>query len=95
MTRRIDNDEIVGVFDRVDRGGKIVELRRFVVRDQRAVAARHAIMRRQFKIEPGMLRPGLTVFDVMGEALLARVEVDGGDPLPSLQQRDRDVHRDR
>ena len=95
VTRRIDNDEIMGVFDRVDRGGEIVELRRFVVRDQRAVGARYAVMRRQFEIEPGMLRPGLTVFDVMGEALLARVEVDRGDPLASLQQRDRDMHRDR
>ena len=95
VARRIDDDEIVGVFDRVDRGGEIVELRRFVVRDQRAVAARDAVMRRQFEIEPGVLRPGLAVLDVMGEALLARVEVDRGDPLARLQQRDRDMHRDR
>jgi hypothetical protein len=31
----------------------------------------------------------------MSEALLSRIEVDRGDALAGLQQRDRDMHRDR
>jgi hypothetical protein len=30
----------------------------------------------------------------MGETFLTRVEVDRGDTLPSLEQRDCDMHRD-
>jgi hypothetical protein len=42
-----------------------------------------------------MLGPGFPVLDVMSEALLSRIEVDRGDALAGLQQRDRDMHRDR
>ena len=76
-------------------GGEILELGGFVVRDERALGALDAVMRRQFEIEPGVLGPGFAVLDVMGEAFLPRVEVDRGDALPGLQQRDRDMHRDR
>jgi hypothetical protein len=31
----------------------------------------------------------------MGETFLPRVEIDRRDPLAGLQQRDRDMHRDR
>jgi hypothetical protein len=41
-----------------------------------------------------MLGPSFPVLDVMGEAFLARVEVDRGDPLTRFQQRNRDMHRD-
>ena len=75
--------------------GEIVELGRLVVGDQRAVGARDAVMRRQFEIEPRVLRPGAAVLDVMGEAFLPRVEIDRGDALARLHQRDRDMHRDR
>ena len=95
MPGRIDDDEVVGVFDRIDGGGKILEFGGLVVRDERPLGALDAVVRGQFEIEPGMLGPGLTVLDVMGETLLARVAVDRRDPLASLQQRDRDMHRDR
>jgi hypothetical protein len=36
--------------------------------------------------------PGAPVLDVVGEALLAAVEIDGGDALPCLEQRHRDMH---
>ncbi len=52
-------------------------------------------MLRQFEIEPGVLCLGAAVLDVMGKALLERVEADRGYPLARLQQRDRDMHRDR
>ena len=38
-----------------------------------------------------MLGPGAAVLDVVGEAFLAGVEVDGGDALPDLHQGDGDV----
>ena len=92
---RIDDDEIMGVLDRVDGGGEVVELGRLVVGDERAIRARDAIMRRHFELEAGVLGPGAAVVDVVREALLARVEIDGGDALAGFQQRDRDMHRDR
>ena len=48
-------------------------------------------MHRQLEAEAGAARPGGTVADVAGKALLTAVEVDGGDALAGLQQRDRDV----
>ena len=54
-----------------------------------------AVVRGQFEIEPGVLGPGVAVLEIMGEAFLPRVEVDRGDALPDLQQRERDMHRDR
>jgi hypothetical protein len=41
--------------------------------------------------EAGAARPGASVVDVTGEALLAAIEVDGGDALASLQQRNGDM----
>jgi hypothetical protein len=35
-------------------------------------------MQRQLEIEAGAARPGAPVIDVMGKALLAAVEIDGG-----------------
>ena len=58
-----------------------------------AFGARDAIVRRQFELEARVLGPGAAVLDVMGEAFLPRVEIDGGDALAGLQQRDRDMHR--
>ena len=46
-----------------------------------------------FERDAGARRPVAAVLDVMREGLLARVEIDGGDALPGLEQRDRDVHR--
>ena len=91
--RRVDDDEIVRVLDRGDGVGEAGEFLRLVLVDLEAVAARDAEMRRQFESELRPLRPGAPVADVMGEAALARVEVDGGDALASLHQRDRDMHR--
>ena len=73
VARRIDDDEIVGVLDRVDRGGEFVELAPPRCPTTSAPSlARDAVMRRQFEIEPGVLGPGAAVLDVMGEAFLTR-----------------------
>jgi hypothetical protein len=39
--------------------------------------------------------PGASVLDKMGEALLPRIEVNGGDALSRLDQRYRNMHCDR
>jgi hypothetical protein len=44
-------------------------------------------MHRDFEIEPGAPRPGASVVDIAGEALLTAIEIDGGDALASLHQR--------
>ena len=62
-----------------------------VVGDLHGLAELDAAMHRQLEIEAGAARPGGTVADVAGKALLAAVEVDGGDALAGLQQRDSDV----
>ena len=46
-----------------------------------------------FELDAGARRPIAAVFDIMGEAALARVEIDRGDALAGLQQRDGDMHR--
>src|SRR5215475_12457604 len=52
-------------------------------------------MHRKLKVDAGAASPGLAIVDVAGEALLAAVEVDGGDPLPGFQQGDSNVQRSR
>ena len=52
-------------------------------------------MRRLLELDARALGPVAAVLDVMREALLARVEIDGGDALAGFQQRDRDMQRGR
>ena len=83
--RRIDHDEVVDVLDRVDRLGEAGELGRLVLVEPRACRrARCRNATGSFEVEPGARRPGAAVLDVMGEALLAGVEIDGGDPLAAF-----------
>ena len=89
---RIDDDEIVGLLDRADGFGKGREFLGLDLVEAHAEAAGDAIMRRDIELDTGAPRPIAAVFDVMGEAFLPRIEVYGGDPLPGLQQRDRDMH---
>ena len=48
-------------------------------------------MHGDFEIEAGAARPGAAVADVAGEALLAAVEIDGGDALAGFHQGDSDM----
>ena len=48
----------------------------------------------QSQVEAGALRPGAPVVDIVGEGLLPQVEIDGGDALAEIQERDGDVHGD-
>src|SRR5262249_14993617 len=89
---RVDHYEVVGVLDAGYRVGEAAELDRLVFLDLRPVATFDAIVDRQFEIEVRVARPGAAVLDVVGEALLARIKVDGGDALAGLHQRHRDVH---
>jgi hypothetical protein len=43
-------------------------------------------MHRKFQIEAGAARPGASIVDIAGKALLAAVEIDGGDALACFQQ---------
>jgi hypothetical protein len=70
------------------------ELGDLVVDDLVAFGARDAIVGGKLEIEPGVLGPGAAVLDVVREALLSGVQVDGGDALARFQQRDGDMHGD-
>ena len=83
------------VLDRADRRREVCELSRLIGLERIAFSARDAIVRRQFKRDARALGPGAAVVDVMSEALLARIEINRCDALPSLQQRDRDMQRGR
>ena len=85
----------MGVLDRRDGFRKAGKFNRVVLLELERRALRDAKMNRDLQVEARALGPGAPVIDVVGEALLARVEVDRGDPLASLQQRDRDMHRNR
>jgi hypothetical protein len=52
-------------------------------------------MDRQLEIPIGSPSPGTAVLDIMGEAFLAAVQIDGGNALTGFQQRDGDMHRNR
>lgn len=88
---RIDDDEVEIALDRRDRLHELKELGILVLSDLHGFAELDAAMRRQLKIELGPARPGRTVVDVAREALLAAVEVNGGDALAGLQERNCDV----
>jgi hypothetical protein len=92
---RIDHDEIVAVLDLVDRGREASELGGFILVDANALAARYAVVIGHFKHDASALRAVATILDIVREGLLPAVEIDGGDALPGLEQRHRDMHRGR
>ena len=49
-----------------------------------AEAARYAKMPRMIELDAGAIRPVAAIFDVMGKALLARIEIDGCNALTRL-----------
>src|SRR5581483_4106807 len=55
-------------------------------------AARDAIVGGKSELEAGAGRPVAAVFDVVSEAALAGVEINRGDALAGLQQRDSYMH---
>jgi hypothetical protein len=89
--RRIDDDEVETALDRRHRLHELKELGILVLGDLHGLAELDAAMHRQLEVEVGAARPGGAVVDVAGEALLAAVEVDGGDALAGLQERNCDV----
>ena len=60
-----------------------------------AGAARDAVMRRHFELDVRALRPVAAIFNVMREALLPGVEIDSGDSLTALYQRDSKMQGSR
>jgi hypothetical protein len=82
---RINQHEIMAVFDLGDGVCEGREFRRLVLVGTHPFDTVDIEMGWPFQIETVALRPGSAVLDVMGEAVLTRVEVDGGDPLAGLQ----------
>ena len=70
-TRRIDDDEIVGLLDRAHRLGESGEFLLLDFVEPHAEAARDAKMHGDVERRAGALGPGAPVLDVMGEAFLA------------------------
>ncbi len=91
--RRIDDDEIEGALDRAHRFHELLELGVFIVGDLHRLAELDAKVHGNFEVEAGAARPRGAVADVPGEALLAAVEIDGGDALTGFHQGDSDMQR--
>src|SRR5471030_1287626 len=47
-----------------------------------------------FEVAANVLSPGAPVLDIMGEASLPGIEIEGGDALARLNQRHRNMHGD-
>jgi hypothetical protein len=90
---RIDDHEVVGALDRADRLRKASEFDRLVLVELELRAACDAEMHRHLQVDAGAPGPGPAVLDVVGEALLPGVEVDGRHPLPDGQQGNGYMHR--
>ena len=87
----LPDHHVVAVLDRADHLREIGEFLRFIGFQRVALGPFNAIMRRQIERDAGAFGPGAAVFDVMREAFLAAVEIDGRDALAGLEQRNRDV----
>ena len=79
------------VLDRLHGRGEFSELAGLVLIEPDALAQRHAMMARQFQRAADAASPDAAALDMMGETLLARIEVDGRDPPPGLEQRHGDM----
>ncbi len=79
--------------DRAHRFGKRGKFLRLDFVEPQPKSAGDAIMSGHFELDMGAFSPVTAVLDVMGEAFLAGIQVDGRDALAGLQQRDGDVHR--
>jgi len=90
---RIDHNDVVRMLDGAYSLGEAGELLRLVCFEGGRLAALHAVVRRQ--LECNARGPGAAVLNVVGEALLAAVEIDRGDALAGLELRHRDVQRGR
>ena len=93
--RRVDDDELVVVLDGADRLGEQRELMRLVGAHVVGFAAPHRAMARQLDRPRGVARPRTAILEEAGQRLLAGVEVDAGDLAAGLEQRHREMDRDR
>src|SRR5258708_39868981 len=87
----IDDDEIECSLHCADGVHELHQFRRFVIQNLHGLAKLDAAVNRALEVEAGAARPGASVIDVTGEALLATIEVDGSDALAILQQRNGDM----
>jgi hypothetical protein len=91
----IDHDEVVVLLGRRERVDEAGELDGLVVLQVLRRAARDTEMLGDGELAAGMLRPSAPVLDVMRQGLLPQVEIDAGNPLAKIHQRDGDMHGDR
>src|ERR1700686_1662140 len=85
--RGIDDDEIECSLHCADGVRELHKFRRFIFQNLNGLAKLDAAVNRELEVEAGAARPGASVVEVTGEALLATIEVDGSDALADLQQR--------
>jgi hypothetical protein len=89
--RGIDDDEIECSLHCADGVHELHQFRRFIIQNLHGLAKLDSAVNRELEVEAGAARPGASVVDVTGEALLATIKVDGSDALAGLQQRNGDM----
>jgi hypothetical protein len=82
----------VSLFDSTNRLGEGGEFLRLDFIEPHAEAARDAKVSGMLKLKASARGPVAAIFNVMGKAALTGVEIDRGDALSGLQQRNSDVH---
>src|SRR5450759_592771 len=58
----------------------------------RIIVLTEAKMVRDLEVANTVLSPSASILNIMGEASLSRIEIDGGDALAGLHQRNCDMH---
>ena len=93
MARRVDNDEIVFVFNALHHFGKTAQLLRLVFEGAVMAAAHQMVMGGMGNGKLVLARPVAAVFKIARQAQLPRVEIDARHGVSAVEQMDDDVHR--
>src|SRR3979409_2683598 len=94
VTGSINYNHAVCTRQRFDRVGESLAPRRFIF-GTGIVDSSETKMIRHFEIASDLLGPGAPVLDKVGKAFLSRIEIDGGDALARLDQRNCYMRCDR
>src|SRR5258708_38904217 len=93
VTGSIDYDHVVCTCQRIDGLGQRLASGGFIL-GSGIVETTETKMIGNFEVARNALGPATSVLDIMGEALLPGIEIDCGDALACLDQRNRNMHGD-
>ena len=93
MSRRVDDDEIVFVFNALHDLGETAQFFRFVFEGAVMATADQMVMGGMGNGKLVLARPVAAVFEIARQAQLPRIEIDARNSMTAVEQMDDDVHR--